>query len=334
MAETSAEYPVRDGEAHAGPGGLSLRQLECFYAVAETLHFGNAAKRLHLSQPSVSEAVTALELAVGQPLLLRSTRRVQLTQFGVEFMQQTKPAYDSLVTAYYSKLSSSHPAPLRIAHTPELGRSVFPSLLPRLEAEYFGTSTREQWLPVMLHTNSQLTAVADGRVDIGICWQPNIIAGLEKTVLAKCPYVAILRDDDALARQESLTLADLSGRRIVVASTVHNKPASARLRWAMNQAGLLPSAFEEPGEYDEIVFHVAASGSVGVNPATSVLLDSPPGIVFRFLEDPGLYLDICAVTRMRTADDRIHRFTKILGESAADAVCRALESLETGGHPQ
>lgn len=331
MAETFADDPVHGSDVHAGSGGISLRQLECFYAVAETLHFGNAAKRLHLSQPSVSEAVTALELSLGQPLLLRSTRRVQLTQFGVEFMQQTKPAYDSLLAAYYSKRFSSQPAPLRIAHTPELGRSVFPSLLSRLDSDDSSTSTREQWLPVMMHTNSQLVAVAEGRVDIGICWQPDVTAGLEKSVLAKCPYVAVLRDDDVLAAKESLMLADLSGRRIVVASTVHNKPASATLRWAMNQAGLMPSAFEEPGEYDEIVFHVAASGSVGVNPATSVLLDSPPGIVFRLLEDHGLYLDICAVSRTRTADHRIHRFTNVLGESAADAVCRALESLDTDG---
>lgn len=54
---------------------MNLRQLECFFAVADTLHFGQAAERLHLAQSGVSTAIRSLESELGQPLFDRANRR-------------------------------------------------------------------------------------------------------------------------------------------------------------------------------------------------------------------------------------------------------------------
>ncbi|MFQ6689222.1 LysR family transcriptional regulator, partial [Bordetella pertussis] len=61
---------------------MDLRQLDCFLAVASELHFGRAAEKLYMSQSSVSEAVKALERALGAPLFDRTSRRVALTPLG------------------------------------------------------------------------------------------------------------------------------------------------------------------------------------------------------------------------------------------------------------
>ncbi|MCH1998354.1 LysR family transcriptional regulator, partial [Achromobacter xylosoxidans] len=61
---------------------FQLRQLKTFVAAAETLSFTQAARRVHLSQPSVTEQVRALEEAVGQPLFIRHNNRLQLTPAG------------------------------------------------------------------------------------------------------------------------------------------------------------------------------------------------------------------------------------------------------------
>ena len=61
---------------------MELRQLEAFVAVATELHFGRAAERLHIAQPTLSELVLRLEREVGTPLLTRTTRRVAVTGAG------------------------------------------------------------------------------------------------------------------------------------------------------------------------------------------------------------------------------------------------------------
>jgi DNA-binding transcriptional LysR family regulator len=66
------------------------QQLRVFTAVAEELHFGRAAQRLHLAQPYLSRTVRALERDVGAPLLHRTTRRVELTTAGVALLPHAR----------------------------------------------------------------------------------------------------------------------------------------------------------------------------------------------------------------------------------------------------
>src|SRR5256885_12395538 len=65
--------------------GPELRHLRCFLAVAEAENFTRAAKRLRISQPSMSQAIAQLERALGAALFVRSGRRVQLTEAGGTF---------------------------------------------------------------------------------------------------------------------------------------------------------------------------------------------------------------------------------------------------------
>lgn len=78
---------------------MDLRQLEVFLTLADELHFGHTADRLHLTQPQVSRAVAALERHIGAPLFERTSRRVRLTPLGRRLRTEAEPAYRLLQDA-------------------------------------------------------------------------------------------------------------------------------------------------------------------------------------------------------------------------------------------
>ncbi len=75
---------------------IDTRQLRHFAAVADTLHFGRAAERLHITQPPLSQSIMALERALGAPLFVRTRRSVRLTPFGEQWLPEVRAALAAL----------------------------------------------------------------------------------------------------------------------------------------------------------------------------------------------------------------------------------------------
>ncbi|WP_066933508.1 LysR family transcriptional regulator [Streptomyces sp. NBRC 110611] len=79
---------------------VHVQEVECLLALAEELHFGRTAVRLGCSQSRVSQLVAALERRVGVRLVERTSRRVELTRLGAQFVDEVRPAYESLIAVF------------------------------------------------------------------------------------------------------------------------------------------------------------------------------------------------------------------------------------------
>jgi DNA-binding transcriptional LysR family regulator len=80
--------------------GVGMTHVQAFLALAEELHFGLTAQRLHVSQPRVSRLIAALERQTGGKLFERTSRKVTLTPLGQQLHTELRPAYEQMRAAF------------------------------------------------------------------------------------------------------------------------------------------------------------------------------------------------------------------------------------------
>ncbi|MBP2335029.1 DNA-binding transcriptional LysR family regulator [Saccharothrix coeruleofusca] len=188
---------------------MELRTLRYFVAVAEELHFGRAAARLHMSQPPLSRAIRQLETDLAATLLRRSAAGVALTPAGVALLDEARALLDQAERARVRVAAAAGAATIAVGILGEIGDPG----VARLAAAY-----RRRHPDVEVHVReTDLTdptcGLRAGLVDIALTRGPFDGTGLVVRELRADPVGAVLRAGDPLARRDHLELADLADRR-------------------------------------------------------------------------------------------------------------------------
>ena len=241
---------------------IDLRAWRQFVAVAEDLHFGRAALRLHMTQPPVTQAIAQLEKTLGVVLFDRTRRRVALT-----------PAGEALLPDVCELLARAQalPARARAAAAGQVGRvriafvsTVGFEQLPAWVRE-FRVLCPEVALELVEATGDvQLEAFARGEIDAGLMLHSPGAAppGLTRLAVSEEPLVLALPSRHALARTQKLLLADVLAEPLVIFPRRIVPSLHDAIFELYHAAGRVPELAQEAIQMQTIVNLV--SGDIGV----------------------------------------------------------------------
>lgn len=257
---------------------MELRQLRYFVAVADELHFGRAAERLHMTQPPLTVAVRKLEAELGVELFERTTRSVSLTAAGRMFRQRAGAVLDDLdaAVADLGDVAAGVSGRVRIGFVSSASYSVLPrglqafqDLRPRIRLE-----------PRSLTSAEQITLLLEGELDVGILRDPLAVPGLRATLLESEDLVAVLPANDPLAAESTVTPSGFHSKDVVL-FPFELMPGfvSAVMSW-LGGAQAVPRIVQSVIHQETVLGLVAAGVGASILPA-SVARFHMPGVVTR-----------------------------------------------------
>ncbi|MGB0500587.1 MAG: LysR family transcriptional regulator [Acidimicrobiales bacterium] len=243
----------------------NLRRLDAFVAVAEELHFGRAADRLHIAQPALSQQIRQLEADLGLALLERTTRRVRLTPDGAAFLPHARQLLVSAqgVARAAEELRVGARGRLRLGFVDSTAFEFVPWFLRRF---------RSAWpeADVELHTMSsdeQARALVDGDIDLGVARTVPVRPAVDSAVLGHDRFMLAVPADHTVAGQRTVSLRRLAQETFVGFSRTSSPSLHAELRSLLGGHGVGYDPAIEATEYTTIVGLVAAGEGVALVPA-------------------------------------------------------------------
>lgn len=193
---------------------LDPRLLRSFVAVAEELHFGRAARRLHISQPPLSVQIKKLEESLGARLFERDRRHVALTEAGAFLLPRARHllAEAERSASEVLRIARGEAGVLAVGYTPTATYEVLPPLL-----RAFRKRAPEVRLELLeLRSAEQPEALRHGRIEVGLACGPLDPPDLSEHVLVRERFVLAVSRGHRLARGGDVPLRALDGEGLIL----------------------------------------------------------------------------------------------------------------------
>jgi DNA-binding transcriptional LysR family regulator len=279
---------------------MELRHLRYFIAVAEERHFGRAAARLHIAQPPLSQQIRRFEAELGEPLLYRTTRSVELAPAGEVLLEQGREILAAVDAAIDDarRAARGEYGRLAIGFTGSCTYAMLPALAAAMRQELPGVVLDLQG---ELLTPAQVARLVDGTLDLGLLRPPVHDRGLSTEVLQSEPLLAVLPDSHPLAESEAIALELLEGEPFITYPSHFRSVVHDAVEDACAAHGFEPVAAHEVSETATLVSFVAAGLGVSLVPA-SVRNMTVQGAVYRPLVRDTTRVELAVA--WRRGDDR------------------------------
>lgn len=244
---------------------FDLRQLRYFVAVAEERHFSRAAARVGVAQPALSQQIARLERRLGAQLLVRTTRRVDLTGAGVILLHHARNvllsadrAESDLVRCLQGELGE-----VRIAFVSSAALSILPRLTQAIRAE-----VPELTMTLLERTTDiQLELLGSGEIDLGIVREVRALPGLVFEVISRERLYLAVHESHPLSTRTTVALGELAGEGFVVFPRQQVPRLYDHLSRLCNKAGFELSVAQEATQFSTILGLVAGRAGIAIVPS-------------------------------------------------------------------
>ncbi|MEE4590077.1 LysR family transcriptional regulator [Streptomyces antimycoticus] len=295
---------------------MEFRHLRYFAVLADELHFGRAAERLHMAQPPLSQRIQDLERELNVRLFDRTRHRVQLTEAGALLLEHVRPVLAGVENARDAmrRIRPGEAGVLRAGVPPDTD----PRVLRTLIAEF---ALRAPDVLIDIHeftTDEQLARLREGELDAGVVRHPSDTVGLESGPVARRELGVVLHADHAAAADDGpVRLRDLNGAPLVIFPRAMAPRLYDHMLTICRDEGYLPGSIRHARNPNFVHGLVLAGRGIHLNEAPSSPLAE--GLVWRPLNGTALAWQTSVVWVPSRHNESIAAFAEAVSKGLAEA---------------
>ncbi|MER8762937.1 MULTISPECIES: LysR family transcriptional regulator [unclassified Mesorhizobium] len=291
---------------------MNHKLMQSFMAVAEELHFGRAAARLHISQPPLTKQIQQLEQAMGVRLLERTKRKVELTAAGRVFLDEVRAVLQQTEQAVElaRKADRGETGHLAVGFIDAAIYSVVPSVVQRFTKRY----PEVELSLTDLRIPNQVRAVAERQLDIGFVHPPVVHKALKVESILVEPLIVALPETHRLASEAEVALADLASEALIQFPRSINPSLYDEIVGLCRSSGFSPRIVREATPKQTIIGLVSVGLGVSLLPACLQNLRRS-GVVYRPIQGRTLSIDTSIIYRHEQPSPVLKAFLDIVRET-------------------
>jgi DNA-binding transcriptional LysR family regulator len=288
---------------------FDLKQLECFVAVGEELHFGRAAKRIFMTQPPLSRQIQLLEHELDIQLFVRNSRSVRLTPAGAVFLQEARRLLEIAKNAAQTAQRVAHGESgiLKVGFTAGSGYSILPEMLKKANASLKG-------IEIVLHemvTGRQLDALQGHEIDVGLLRMNSELQGLEVFPVLREPLLLAVHRHHRLATGRMPTLNDLSDEPFITFSARDGKYFHDKIDGLFQSSGIRVNYVQHISQVHSILALVSAEQGIAIVPQSARAMHFD-GTVLRKLKTKTLFAELFLAWRKDNPNPALPGFLRLM----------------------
>lgn len=267
---------------------IDIKPLRYFVALAETSNFHRAAKGLHVSQPTLSRQIAALEDDVGTRLFERNTRQVVLTSAGESFYKDVKSILESLRHAetLACSVAQGHSGTLRIGFAMSAAHSVIPKYMRAMRSTYPLVK-----LELMEVVSDELPArLMEREIDLAVMYESRFPVGISRAAVLAEPLCVALPRTHPKARGRALNITDFKTEPFAMTAADSATQLNADILNFCKRNGFEPNVSFEVRMQQTMLSLVGDAGCIALVPDSMRRLRIPDIVFRRLVDAPTIHL--------------------------------------------